>query len=169
MTISLADTCVPIFKQMLDALSANLKKAEEYAVEKNIEPDALLHARLFPDMLSLTRQVQIACDFARGAPARLSGTELLKVADDAKTFADLQQLIATTLGFISGIESSKIVGQEEREIVLRPGTPKEKKLSGETYLLHYALPQFFFHVTTAYGILRHNGAPLGKLDFMGKF
>ena len=145
------------------------KKAEEYAIEKNIEPDALLQARLYPDMLSLTRQVQIACDFARGAPARLSGTELLKVADDANGFADLQQLIATTLDFITGIDSAKIGGQEEREIVLRPGTPKEKKLSGETYLLHYALPQFFFHVTTAYAILRHNGAPLGKLDFMGKY
>jgi hypothetical protein len=169
MSISLDHACVPMFKQMLDALSANLAKAEAYATEKNIEPDALLHARLFPDMLSLTRQVQIACDFARGAPARLSGTDLLKVADDATSFADLQQLIATTLAFISGIDSSKIRGQEEREIVLRPGTPKEKKLSGETYLLHYALPQFFFHVTTAYAILRHNGAPLGKVDFMGKY
>jgi hypothetical protein len=169
MTISLDETCVPILKQMLDALSANLTKAEQYAVEKNIEPDALLHARLFPDMLSLTRQVQIACDFARGAPARLSGTELLKVADDQKSFADLQQLIATTLGFITAIDSDKIRGQEQREIVLRPGTPKEKKLSGETYLLRYALPQFFFHVTTAYAILRHNGTPLGKVDFMGKY
>jgi hypothetical protein len=158
-----------VFKQMLDALSANLKKAEDYAVEKNIEPDALLHARLFPDMLSLTRQVQIACDFARGAPARLSGTEPLKVADDASSFADLQQLIATTVSFISGIDSDKIAGQEDREIVLRPGTPKEKRLTGETYLLHYALPQFFFHVTTAYAILRHNGTPIGKVDFMGKY
>jgi hypothetical protein len=169
MAITLDAAAVPVFKQMLGSLSAILIKAEEYSTSRNIEPVALLHARLYPDMLSLTRQVQIACDFARGAAGRLSGTELLKVADDANSFEDLQDVIAKTLAFIGDVDPLAIRGQEDREIVLRPGTPKERKLTGEDYLLHYALPQFFFHVSTAYAILRHNGLAIGKLDYMGTF
>lgn len=169
MTISLYAASIPVFKQMLGALGNVLDKAEAHATAKNIEPDALLQARLFPDMFALVRQVQIAVDFAKGASARLAGLEVPKYDDTEKTFAELQALIAKVLAFIDSITPAQIDGQEEREIVTRPGTPKEKKFTGQAYLLTYALPQFFFHVTTTYAILRHNGVEVGKRDFMGNF
>ncbi|CAM5471762.1 DUF1993 domain-containing protein [Eoetvoesiella caeni] len=169
MTISLYAASVPVFKQMLEGLDAILVKAEEYAAARNIEPGVLLQSRLFPDMLQMLRQVQIACDFARGVSARLAGLEVPKFDDSEQSFADLRELIKKTLAFIDGIKPSQIDGQENREIVLRPGTPKEKKLTGQSYLLSYGLPQFFFHITTAYGILRHNGLEVGKRDYMGQY
>ena len=128
-----------------------------------------MQARLFPDMFPLLRQVQVACDFSRGVSARLAGLEVPKFDDSEKTFADLQALIAKTLAFIDGIKPEQIDGQEAREIVLRPGTPKEKKFNGQAYLLSFGLPQFFFHVTTTYAILRHNGIEVGKRDYMGAY
>jgi len=169
MTISMYAASVPVFTQMLDSLSEVLKKAEEHAVEKNIAPEILLQARLFPDMFALIRQVQIAADFAKGVAGRLAETELPAYEDNEQTFADLQTRIAKTKAFISSLDAAKFAGSEEREIILRPGTPKEKKLNGQTYLLQYGLPQFFFHVTTTYAILRHNGVALGKKDFMGAY
>jgi hypothetical protein len=169
MTISLYAASVPVFKQMLGSMGAVLSKAEAHATAKNIATDALLQARLFPDMFVLTRQVQIACEFARGVSARLAGVEAPKVEDNEKSFADLQALIARTMAFLDAFTPSQIDGQEDREIVLRPGTPKEKKFTGQAYLLGYALPQFFFHVTTSYAILRHNGVELGKRDYMGAY
>lgn len=167
MTISLYSASVPVFQQMLTALSAILAKAEAHAAQKNIQPEALLQARLYPDMLNFTRQVQIAVDFAKGASARLAQIDMPKYEDTETTFAELQALLAKTLAFISGIEPSQIDGNEEIEIILRPGTPKEKRFTGQSYLLSYSLPQFFFHVTTAYDLLRHNGVEIGKRDFMG--
>lgn len=169
MTISMYAASVPVFTQMLDSLSEVLRKAEEHAVAKNIAPEILLQARLFPDMFALIRQVQIAADFAKGVTGRLAETELPAYEDNEQTFADLQTRIAKTKAFIISLDSAKFAGSEEREIILRPGTPKEKKLNGQTYLLQYGLPQFFFHVTTTYAILRHNGVVLGKKDFMGAY
>jgi hypothetical protein len=169
MTISLYAASIPVFKQMLTALGAVLAKGEAHATAKNIQPDALLQARLFPDMFPLTRQVQIAVDFAKGAGARLAGIEPPKYDDSETTFADLQALLAKTLAFLDTIKPEQVDGNEEREIVLRPGTDKEKRLSTQTYLLGYSLPQFFFHVTTAYDLLRHNGVEVGKRDYMGAY
>ena len=169
MTISMYSASIPVFKQMLDGLNDVLAKAEAHATAKNIEPNALLQARLFPDMFNLIRQVQIAADFAKGVSARLADVELPAYEDSEQTFADLKARVAKTVAFIDGLSAAQIDGSESREIVLRPGTPKEKKLSGQAYLLSYGLPQFFFHVTTAYDILRHNGVEIGKRDFMGKY
>jgi len=169
MSISMSTTSLPVFRQMLDSLSHVLAKAEAHAAAKKIEPEVLLQARLFPDMFPLLRQVQIAADFAKGISARLAGAEVPSYEDNERTFADLQARIAKTLAFIDSLDPAQIDGSEEREIVLRPGTPKEKRLSGQSYLLNYGLPQFFFHVTTAYAILRHNGVELGKGDFMGTY
>lgn len=169
MTISLYAASLPVFKQMLNSMDAVLSKAEEHAVAKKIDPNALLQARLFPDMFPLVRQVQVATDFARGVSARLAGVEVPKFEDNQQTFADLHELIAKTLAFIDGFTPAQIDGNEDRVIVTRPGTPKEKKFNGQSYLLTYGLPQFFFHVTTTYAILRHNGVEVGKRDFMGQY
>ncbi|GFN29627.1 hypothetical protein ADE_53250 [Achromobacter denitrificans] len=160
---------VPVLTQMLSALSDVLKKAETHAAEKNIDPQAYLGARLFPDMFPLSRQVQIASDFARGIASRLAGAEVPSWPDSEASFAGLQTLIAKTLEHLASFGPEQFEQSEALEIVLRPGTPKEKKLSGSAYLLHYGLPQFFFHVTTAYDILRHNGLEIGKRDYMGKY
>ncbi len=160
---------VPVFKQMLVALKAILMQAEAHAVAKSIEPDALLQARLFPDMFPLLKQVQIAADFARGISARLAGIEVPTFDGKESSFADLDLLLTQTLAFMDSLNPALFDGSETREIVLRPGTPKEKKLSGQVYLANYGTPQFFFHVTTAYDILRHNGMAIGKRDFMGAY
>ncbi|WP_166360233.1 DUF1993 domain-containing protein [Pseudomonas akapageensis] len=169
MSISLYAASVPVFKQMLTALSGVLAKAEAHATAKKIDPNALLQARLYPDMFPLTRQVQIAVDFAKGVSARLAGVEVPSYPDTEQTFAELQDLLKKVLAFVDGIKPEQIDGQEGREIVTRPGTDKEKRFTGQSYLLSYGLPQFFFHVTTTYAILRHNGVEVGKRDFMGAF
>lgn len=169
MTISMYAASVPVFQQLLGSLDQLLAKAEAHAFERKIDPDALLQARLFPDMFPLSKQVQIACDFARGVSGRLAGVELPVFDGEQKSFADLRALIAGTLDFIGGLEAGGFDRAESREIVLRPGTPKERTLAGQTYLLHYGLPQFFFHITTAYDLLRHNGVEVGKRDYMGAY
>ena len=167
MQITLYSASVPLFRQMLTSMSVILAKAEAHATEKKIDPNVLLQARLFPDMFPLLRQVQIATEFARGVSARLAGVEVPTAENKEQTFTELQAHLAKSLAFLDGLTASQIDGQEDREIVLRPGTPKERKLTGHAYLVHYALPQFFFHVTTAYAILRHNGLEVGKKDYMG--
>ena len=169
MTVSMHAASVPVFQQMLGSLDALLSKAEAHAAERKIDPDALLHARLFPDMFPLLRQVQIACDFAKGVSGRLAGAELPVFDDKETSFADLHALIAKTLAFIGGLDATQFDGSETRDIVLRPGTPKERKIGGQAYLLSYGLPQFFFHVTTSYALLRHNGVEVGKRDYMGAY
>ncbi len=169
MTTTLYTASIPVFKQMLTSLGVVLTKADEYAQLKKIEPDALLQARLYPDMFPLLMQVQIAVEFARGAAARLAGVEVPKAEGQEKTFADLQALIASTLAYIAQFQPAQIDGNEAREVVLRPGTPKEKHLTTQVYLFGYTLPQFFFHVTTTYAILRHNGVEVGKRDYMGVY
>jgi hypothetical protein len=169
MPISMYTASVPVFQQLLTALSGVLAKAEAHATERKIEPVALLQARLFPDMFPLTRQVQIACDFATSVSARLAGEDVPAYEIGDQSFAELQQRIAATLAFIGGLDAARFEGSEAREIVLRPGTPKERRIGGQAYLLSYGLPQFFFHVTTAYDLLRHNGVEIGKKDFMGSY
>ena len=169
MAISMYTASVPVLVQMLDSLSDVLNKAEAHATEKNIAPEIVLQSRLFPDMFALVRQVQIAADFAKGVAGRLAGADLPAYEDNEQSFADLQQRIAKTKTFIQSLDAAQFEGSEDREIVLRPGTPKEKKLTGHAYLLNYGLPQFFFHVTTTYAILRHQGVALGKKDFMGAY
>lgn len=168
MTISMYAASVPVFKQMLGSLSDLLDKAEAHATAKKIDPNALLQARLFPDMFPLMRQIMIAADFAKGACARLAGVEVPKYEDTEQSFSELKARIAKTLAFIETLPSAQIDGSEERDISTSAG-PNSKSFKGQRYLLHYALPQFFFHATTAYAILRHNGIEVGKKDFMGQY
>lgn len=169
MTISMHAACVPVFTQMLGSLGEILAKAEAHAAERSIEPAALLQSRLYPDMFPLTRQVQIACDFAKGVTARLAGAEVPVYEDREQSFADLRALVARTIEFVDGFDDASFDGSQTREIVTRPGTPKECRFDGRSYLLGYGLPQFFFHVTTAYALLRHNGVEIGKRDYMGAY
>ena len=162
-------TSVPVFTQMLGGLNSILAKAAAHVEARKIDPNALLHARLFPDMFPLLRQVQVACDFAKSVSARLAGVEVPNWPDTEQTFADLQARIAKTLGFVNGLRPQQFEGGEIREIVTQAGTPKEKRFSGQSYLLNYGLPHFFFHTTTAYAILRHNGVEVGKKDYVGAY
>ena len=157
----------PRFANILRNLSALLDKAEAHCAAKKIDPLALTTYRLYPDMFPLTRQVQIACDTAKGAVARLAGVDIPKHEDTEQTFADLKARIAKTLDFVESVSASKIDGSEEKEVVLamRSG---ERRFKGMQYLLGHAYPNFYFHVTTAYNILRHNGVEVGKADFIGK-
>jgi hypothetical protein len=151
-------------------LSGVLHKAQSYAQSKKLEDSVLLQLRLFPDMFPLVRQVQIAADFAKGPCARLADVEVPKMEDKEQSFEELQTRIATTLSFIDSLAAAKFEGAQSREVVLQVGTPKERKFAGgQEYLLHYALPHFFFHVSTAYGILRHNGVDIGKKDYLGNY
>ncbi|MEN9864870.1 MAG: hypothetical protein RL748_460 [Pseudomonadota bacterium] len=169
MSISMYSASVPVFRQMLNSLSDVLSKAEAHATAKNFEASALLQARLFPDMFNLIRQVQIAADFAKSVSLRLARQEVPSFEDNEQSFADLQARIKKTLALLDGLTEAQFAGSEEIEIVLRPGTPKERKMTGQVYLTGYGIPQFFFHVTTAYALLRHNGVEIGKKDFMGNY
>lgn len=168
MTISMYASSVPVFKHILGSLSAILDKAQAHATAKKIEPSALLQARLFPDMFTMRRQVLIAADFAKGACARLAGVDVPKYEDNEQSFEELQARIAKTIAFIDTLGAAQIDGSEERDITIQVG-PETKHFKGQPYLLHYALPNFYFHVTTAYAILRHNGIELSKRDYVGPF
>jgi hypothetical protein len=157
---------VPAFVQMLGSLAAILDKAEAYAAERKIDPAVLLGWRLAPDMFALARQVQIATDHAKGCCARLAGVEVPKYADEETTFADLRARIARTIDFVRSFEPSDIDGSEDRGITITAGG-RELRFKGQQYLVNFVLPNFYFHVTTAYNILRHCGLPIGKRDFMG--
>lgn len=169
MPANLYQASVPVFKQMLLALSDVLTKAEAHAEAKKVDPAVLLQSRLALDMFPLVRQVQIACDFAKSVTARLAGVEVPAYDDNEQNFAELNARIAKTVALLDGFTEVQFDSSDGLEIVLRPGTPKEKKLSGRNYLLAYGLPQFFFHVTTAYNLLRHVGVEIGKKDFMGSY
>lgn len=169
MTTTMYSTSVPVFQQMLGSLQVILQKTKAHAAEKKIEDQVFLQARLAPDMFNLIRQVQIATDFAKGVSARLAGVEVPDYQDTEQTFEDLQTRLSKTLNFIAQLDAAQFDGSEQREIILRPGTPKEKKMLGQAYLLSYGLPQFFFHTTTTYAILRHHGVELGKRDYMGNY
>jgi hypothetical protein len=169
MSHSLYAASVPVFRQLLGSLAAVLEKAEAHAQERRIEPNALLQARLYPDMFPLAMQVQIATDFAKGASARLAGVEPPRYEDGERTFAELQQRISKTLGFIDSLKQADVEAGATRPITHGSGERARHFDDGARYLTHFALPQFFFHVTTAYAILRHNGVPIGKKDFIGAY
>jgi hypothetical protein len=165
MSISMYRASVPVFQQQLPALSGCLRKAADHSAAKKIDPAVLLQSRLYPDMYPLVRQVQIASDFAKGTVARLAGQEPPKYDDTETSFEQLQARIHKTLDYIREFKPSQIDGSEERDITLTLGT-QTRSFKGENYLTGFALPNFFFHMTTAYAILRHNGVELGKGDFM---
>ena len=166
MQITMYDTVVPIAVRMLGSLSAILDKGAAFAEAKKIEPAVLLNARLAPDMFALTRQVQIACDTIKGGVARLGGVDIPKHEDNETSFAELKDRVAKVQAFVSSVPAAGFAGSEDRAITLnmRHG---DLHFKGADYLRFYVLPNFYFHVTTAYAILRHNGVELGKLDFLG--
>jgi len=165
-TISMSQASAPRFAHMLRSLAALLDKAQAHCEAKKIDPLALTQFRLYPDMFPLTRQVQIACDTVKGAVARLAGLEIPKHEDTEQTFAELKSRIAKTVDFIESVSAAKLDGTEDKEIVLKMRAG-DMKFTGLQYLLGFAYPNFYFHVTTAYNILRHNGVEIGKRDFLG--
>jgi hypothetical protein len=167
MTSPLYTASAPVFKQMLGALSAILDKAQAHAEAKKIKPGVLEQARLAPDMLPLTSQVQIACDHAKGACARLTASDMPKFDDTETTLAQLQERIAKTLAYIDTVAPGSFDGSEARDITVMAGSPWERSFVGQVYLHHYAMPNFYFHLSTAYNILRHSGVDIGKKDFLG--
>ncbi|MEZ5669405.1 MAG: DUF1993 domain-containing protein [Alphaproteobacteria bacterium] len=166
MTLSMYQASVPVFTRMLNALSAILEKAETNAAERRIDQTVLVGYRLAPDMFPLSRQVQIATDHAKGCVARLSGAEPPKYSDDEATLGELRERITKTLAFVQSKQPADVDGSEEREITLSIGG-QAMHFQGQDYLLGFVLPNFYFHVTAAYAILRHCGVPIGKRDFMG--
>ncbi len=167
MTISMYQASAPVFDKMLGNLSAILAKAATWAEGRKIDPAVLLSSRLAPDMFTLTRQLQIACDFAKGTCARLAGVDPPKYEDNEASFADFQARITRTRQFIATLKAAQIDGSEDRQINIKAGQ-REMSFKGQTYLIGYALPNFYFHYTTAYAILRHNGLDLSKGDFIGQ-
>jgi hypothetical protein len=166
MTLSMYQASVPVFRHQLNALSKILTKAEEHVTARKLEPAAFTQCRLFPDMFPLARQVQIASDAAKGCVARLAGADAPVFEDTETTFAQLRERCAKTEKFIGTFTAEQIDGSEEREVVL-PMRGASITFKGQEYLLSFALPNFYFHMTTAYAILRHCGVELGKRDFLG--
>ena len=167
MSLSMYQASSPVFIRTLTNLSALLTKGEAYAAQKKIDPSVLVNARLAPDMYPLSRQVQIATDGVKGCVARLAGVEVPSYEDNEATFEDLQARIAKTIAFVKTLSADQIDGSEDKEITLK--TPsRELHFKGQAYLVGFALPNVFFHVTVAYSILRHNGVDLGKMDYLGK-
>ncbi len=166
MSLSMTSTFLPVTRHYLEVLSSLLRKAEQHVAERNLDPSAILGARLFPDMHPLTAQVQFACDFSKGAVARLAGVTNPSYSDDETSFADLQLRIGRTLTFIETVEMPQLDGSEERPISLR-FSKRDLSANGRDYAFGFALPSVIFHVSIAYGILRHNGVEIGKMDFLG--
>jgi len=160
------DHSIPVFTRMLGNLSALLDKGAKHCEAKKIDPNAILNARLFPDMFPLTRQVQIATDQAKGGAARIAGLEIPKYEDTEKTFDDLKARIAKTIAFVNGVKPEQVANSAAKDITLPVG-PNSMTFKGEWYVKHFVLPNLYFHVTTAYNIMRHNGVELGKRDFIG--
>ncbi len=156
----------PVFVRMLRNLDGVLDKGAAYAAARKIEPSVLVNARLFPDMVPLTAQVRIAGDFAKGAVARLTGHEPPKYEDNEATFDDLKARIAKTIAYVESFRPEQFEGAETRTVTMKM-RGEDKSFDGLTYLANIVLPNFYFHVTTAYDILRHNGVELGKRDFVG--
>jgi hypothetical protein len=158
---------VPRFANTLGNLAAILDKAQAHCDARKIDPLVLTGFRLYPDMFPFSRQVQIACDTAKGAVARLAGAEIPKHEDTERTFQELKARIAKTLDFLQSVKRERVDGSEDKEIVLQMRSG-DRRYGGLQYLLGHAVPNFYFHVATAYDILRHNGVELGKQDYLGK-
>jgi hypothetical protein len=166
MTISMYSASVPLAIHTLNSLSAILGKAAAHCEARKIDPAALLNSRLFPDMFPLTRQVQIACDMIKGGVSRLAGVEIPRFEDTEATFAELQARIAKTVDYLSTFKPEQVDGSEERDISIQM-RDRVVESKGQAYLTQGVLPNFFFHVTTAYNLLRHGGVEIGKRDFLG--
>ena len=166
MAISMYSASVPVFTRMLGHLAAWLDKAEAHAQAKKFDTSVYLAARLAPDMLPFTKQIQIACDAAKFGVARLAGVEAPKFEDNEASFADLRERIRKTVAFVNSVPAAAIDGSDGRDITV-PRRDGPIVLKGEFYLKHYVHPNFYFHVTTAYALLRHNGVDLGKGDYLG--
>lgn len=166
MSLSMYQATVPVFISMLTNLSNILEKADHFAETKKIEPSALLNARLAPDMFSFTRQVQIATDAAKGCAARLANIEIPSFPDNETSFAQLHERLHKTINFLKTVNAAQMDGCEERSISLKIAG-QELNFKGQEFALHFALPNFYFHTSMAYAILRHNGLEIGKKDFLG--
>lgn len=164
--LSMYDFTIPVLKKALTNLSIVLKIGEDYTIAKKIDPNILLTDRLFPNMFHLIRQVQVATDMSKGAAAHLGGVEIPKYDDAETSFADLQARITQTIVFLESIKPAQLEGSETREISFRAGS-RDLAFNGQDYLLKWVLPNVYFHVTTTYNILRHNGVDLKKIDFLG--
>jgi len=166
MSISMSSASLPVLVSMLGNLSHLLDKAQEFIDAKNCDPAAITQYRLAPDMLPFTRQVLIACDAAKNGVSRLSGVEAPKFADDEQTIAELKARIAKTQTYLQTVPASALDGTEEKEITFPVGKESVRTMKGEAYLKQWMLPNMYFHITTAYIILRHNGVEIGKKDYL---
>lgn len=166
MSLSMYDASMPAITQTLQALSGILDKAQAHAEARKIDPAVLLATRLIPDMFPLSRQIQIACDFAKGTMARLAGVEVPSYADNETTIPEMKARIEKTLAFIGSLDKAAVEASADRDITFKAGN-REMHFKGKPYLVGFALPNFYFHVSMAYAILRASGVELGKSDFMG--
>jgi len=166
MSISMYQASVPVFVQYLKGLSGILDKAEAHCAAKKIDPVVLTSTRLIADMFPLSRQVQVACDFAKGVTGRLAGTDLPAWDDNEKTIPELKARVHKTIAYVESFKPAQIDGSENRDIALKVGG-NAVTFKGQPYLLHFGLPNFFFHTAAAYSILRTNGVDIGKRDFLG--
>lgn len=165
--MSLYDASVPAFLQILGSLTGIIAKAEAHCKTKNIQPDVLLGARLYPDMLPLTRQVQLACDFAAKGCARLTHSDVPSTPDIEKNFDELKLRLTETIDYLKTFKPPQFDGADTREVTFPAGPDKTMTLKGQQFLSHFSLPNFYFHAATAHDILRHNGVEIGKRDFLG--
>ncbi|MEA2895822.1 MAG: uncharacterized protein QOJ84_1437 [Bradyrhizobium sp.] len=165
--MSFYDASVPAFLQILGSLTGLLSKAEAHCAAKNIQPEVLLSARLYPDMLPLSKQIQLASDFAAKGCARVTHSEVPSTPDTEKTFEELKQRLAKTIDYVKGFTPAQFDGAEGRDVKFPAGPDRTMTLKGQQFLSHFAFPNFYFHAATAHGILRHNGVEVGKRDFLG--
>ena len=168
MSLTMYQASIPVFIRMLGNLSTILEKAAAHAEAKKIDPAIFINARLAPDMYPLSRQIQIATDVVKGCAARLAGIEVPSYEDNESTFPELQARIAKTIAFLESVSAEQINGSEGRTITLKLHG-KDTDFLGQPYFLNFVLPNFYFHITIAYGILRHNGLEIGKMDFLGNY
>ena len=165
--MSIYDAAVPAYLQILRSLSGLLDKAEAHAAAKKIAPEVLLSARLYPDMLPLSRQIQMVADFAMKGCARLTGSEVPTTPDTETSFADLKQRLAKAAAYVTALTPAQFEGAATRSVSFPMGPDNTMTLTGQQFLSNFSLPNFYFHAATAHGILRHNGVEIGKRDFMG--
>jgi hypothetical protein len=165
--MSFYDATVPAFLQILGSLSGVLTKAEAHCEARKIQPEVLLNARLYPDMLPLTKQIQIASDFAAKSCARLTGSEVPTTPDTEKTFEELRQRLAKTIDYVKSFKPAQFEGADAKDVTFPVGPNNSMTLKGQEFVNRFAFPNFYFHAATAHGILRHNGVEIGKRDFLG--
>jgi hypothetical protein len=165
--MSFYDATVPAFLQILGSLTGILTKAEAHCKAKNIQPEVLLGARLYPDMLPLSKQIQFVCDFAGKSCARLTHSEVPATPDTEKTFDELKQRLAKTIDYVKTFNPAQFESADTRDVTFPVGPTNTMTLNGQQLLNNFAFPNFYFHAATAHGILRHNGVEIGKRDFLG--